>query len=511
MRKPKSTSKKKSTKIEPSASAGLYDASLGYRKFRTSVISTRYNDDYYQNVTNSNWQLLLSQAREIFSNVGAVKNAIHEIADLSIGDAWNAKYKGTDEEWGKIAEKWLNEWFKICDVKGQPNTLLRDLKLASISVDRDGDCLVVLTKSQDGKFPRIQWIPAHMLGNRDGEAGSEIKSGIFKGYKNYNGVIVNEYGSAVGYYILQDKPENDLQISVVDSQLVYDPEYIDQYRGMTSLASALNDWEDYKTIKSFEVKAIKQASNMALAMHVPAEQINDVAGDEPDSPFVNRTTVSGPDGKEATINEKTLQGGEVLVFAADAGAKLEVLENNRPGQNTAAFLMDHVLKHAFLSMRLPIEFSYDLNSRGAVTKLLAQKIQRRIEDRQQQVLYPLWKRIVTYALGVAIKNKLLPPSNDWWNFEPTYPRSFSVENFKDTKSDLDMYSKGILTGTQIAAGQGYDYYENVTQKCKELAYAKQQAQQYGVSFSDVVQLTPNGNPTSSAPQQDLQQTTDNQV
>jgi enoyl-CoA hydratase/carnithine racemase len=35
-----------------------------------------------------------------------------------VGRAWNAKYCGTDKEWGKKAEKWVNEmWYPMADAR----------------------------------------------------------------------------------------------------------------------------------------------------------------------------------------------------------------------------------------------------------------------------------------------------------------------------------------------------------------------------------------------------------
>ena len=135
------------------------------------------------------------------------------------------------------------------------------------------------------------------------------------------------------------------------------------------------------------------------------------------------------------------------------------------------------------------------NSRGATTKLVVAKAQRRIEDLQNHVIYPIWKRIINYAVAKAIKSGILPKSDTWWMWEPTLPRQFVLDNYKDVKGDLDMYSKCLTTGTKLAASYGYDYFTNIEQKAKELAYADEIAKKYNINRGDLILVTQQGNAT----------------
>jgi hypothetical protein len=240
-------------------------------------------------------------------------------------------------------------------------------------------------------------------------------------------------------------------------------------------------------------------------MFVPEQFHADLQNEYSDSPY---TTTVTPTGSRA-LSVETLQGGDTMIFRPDSGAKLEVLNSNRPSTNTAQFLLDHVLRHAFLSLRWPIELAFDLNSRGATTKLVVAKAQRRIESRQTYTIYPVWKRIISYAIAKFIKNGNLPPNEQWYMFEPTYPRQFVLDNFKDVKSDLELYNKSFTTGTKIAAAYGYDYYQNLEEKAKELSKADEIAKKYGLNRNEIIMQTQQGNavaaPESNGETEDVQE------
>ncbi len=469
--------------------SSVYQGSLPAQTWNAPRIiqSQNHNQDFNKNVSTYEWNTILSRAREIYANLGGVKNAICEIGDLATGDAWGGKYTGEDEEWGKIASEYLNNWFEICDVRGQPYSFNRMLRLATISVERDGDCLCVLSTTPDGTGARLQWIPAHSIGSRQ---NGLIKEGAYKGNNSFNGIIFNKAGIPVAYNIRGEKEDGsqDSRISVRDAHLLFDPEYVEQGRGLSSLAAAVVDWDMYKQIRYFEMMGIKAASNFAYKLTLPPEEIEDEtgSGNYPSWPG-GPAQVTG--SRNAWVEE--LQGGEVPVFSTENQGKIEVLESNRPSNNTQAFLLDHVLRHAFLSLRWPLELSYDLNSRGATTKLAAVKAQRRIEGTQARVLYPLWKRVAGYAISKAINSGYIPmpkDQKDWKRFEPDYPRSFTLDQYKDTKSDIESYNRGWITGTQVAASCGYDLHANLVQKDKEISDAKAIAAKSGNDWKDILSL-----------------------
>jgi len=122
--------------------------------------------DTEKDIPFQDWRTVVSYSRRLYANDGLVKGAIDQMAQHAVGRAWNPNYTGEDANWGKEAEQWLTEeWFGVCDVRGDQWDFKTSLFNDSVALDVDGDFLVILTETEGG-FPAIQHLPAHKLGVR---------------------------------------------------------------------------------------------------------------------------------------------------------------------------------------------------------------------------------------------------------------------------------------------------------------------------------------------------------
>jgi hypothetical protein len=483
-KKPVARKKQQRASIAKPQASGMVDGSWPFHfpQTRTVLNYQGYDRNFHDNVSESDNDVIISRARNLYHNLGAVYNCVQEQAEFSLGEGWDAEFAGTDTEFGKITAEWLNNnWYEIADVRGQPWTLKRDLKVATISAIRDGDCLAVLTNDNSGLFPRIQWIEGHNIGSRK---SGIIESGPFRGYASLNGVIYSKAGSVIGYNILgsADDGSEDQQVSVVDSQLVYDPSAFSQGRGLSGIAAGIPDLDHYKTIKEFELAAIKAQGDKTFAVTLPAEELD--TGEFDENYTQSGSVVTG-------IQREVLQGSQTVLLKAGTNSKFENLTGNRPGPNTQQFLVEHALENAFAALRWPLA-SFTIN-KSAPTKLAVIRAQRRVNEIQMGIIYPVWKRIINYAVAKAIKSKILPYSDDWYKWRPTWPKDLVFDAFKDVKSDLELYKLGVITGTQMASALGLNYKDNIDQKIDEIAYINEKSAEKNVNPNMVLQLTPNLN------------------
>jgi len=101
--------------IVKKASSGMYDAANPYRFQPRTLFVNNFVADYSQNVTSTDWKTILSKARDLYSNTPSIKNSIHEIADLAIGDAWSPKFTGEDKEFESACKEYLAAWYQMPD------------------------------------------------------------------------------------------------------------------------------------------------------------------------------------------------------------------------------------------------------------------------------------------------------------------------------------------------------------------------------------------------------------
>lgn len=497
----KKNSKKKVATNQPKPVAShLYNSSKTYRPLKSYIAFSQFNQDHNLNVNEYDLALIRSRARDLYANTPAIRNAIAEIADFAVGDAWLLKSTSQDKEYKDAVESFVNKnWIPLVEWH-------KTLRLAIKSVLRDGDFLFTLTKSADGTYPKIQLIPAHKIGNGKNLYNGTVEDGPYKGYNICKGVILNDNGEPIAYNLVNPN-QPDQQISVLNCRLVSETDNIDQLRGESALKDCVNIWEDINTVISFELQGIKTAASKALIINAPTNQVAGLANMDDNNPLETTAVETTETGKTVSVKQSELRGGEVIVFDnTQGGGEMKQVDTNRPTQNVQAFIEERV-RHAMLCLRWPIEFSVNLDMSGATAKTTIQKIQRRIAEVQQMILLPVWRRVMPYVIAVAAKNGYIPRHVDWLKIEPTYPKSFSYEQLKDTKSDLEMYNKGILTATQICAAEGYDYKDNLTEKADELEFRNKLAAERNINPNDLVLITPNGNstpPASPTPQQQQQ-------
>lgn len=416
------------------------------RPFEIQTINTIAKE-----VSQYDWYQLLSDSRKLYCNLGPVTGAIDDKATYSIGRAWNAKYLGTDPK-GFAAEKWVNEnWYPMADARGPMFDFKTDLFLESVSIDRDGEIYVYLTESEDGQWPMIQLLPAHMIGNRD-EADGPLKTGPYAGLKCIQGVVTNDQGRAVAYHVLGPVAADDRFISARDLIQIFDPRWADQVRGFPVFMHALLDLKDLRQIQGYEKLAAELMSSVGL-----------IEWNETGAPDLDPATILngrnamfvGSNPMPAVTVEQIPGGGNAKYFRANSGSKIEQLKNERPSVQLDAF-MDRLIRNACVGAGWPFELTWSSEKLGgANVRLLIAKAMRAVEDRQD-LLRPVAKRCVGYAVAKAIKSGILEGFDDWYNWGFGMPARMTADYGRESAADLNDLNAGIRSLTDILAEEGKD-------------------------------------------------------
>lgn len=412
-------------------------------------------------VNQYDWYQLLSDSRKLYCNLGPVTGAIDDKATYAVGRAWNAKYTGEDKEWGKLAEKWVNEqWYPMADARGPMFDFKTDLFLQSVSVDRDGEIYIYLTESKDG-WPQIQLLPAHMIGDRD-NAEPIVQDGPYKGLKVIQGVVTNEFGRAVAYHVLGETAKQDKYISARDLIQVFDPRWADQVRGFPVFMHALLDLKDLRQIQGYEKIAAELMSSVGLI-----EWNEQGAPDlDPQTILKGNTNFVGSSPAPAVTIEQMAGGGNVKYFRSGSNSKLEQLKNERPSVQLDAF-MDRLIRNACVGAGWPFELTWDASKLGgANVRLLIAKAMRAVEDRQD-LLRPIAKRCVGYAVAKAIKEGILPPNDEWYSWRFTMPARMTADYGREAAADREDYLAGIINLGDILAEEGKDLDTHISERHEE--------------------------------------------
>lgn len=413
-------------------------------------------------VSLGDWTVLVSDSRKLFCNLGPAKGAICDKAVYSVGRAWDAKFCGEDTEWGKQAEEWVNRiWYPTADVRGGMFDFKTDLYVSSISIDRDGEIYVFLTQSDAG-WPQIQLIPATKIGQRDSDG--IVKVGPYQGLRIIQGIIYNANGCAVAYRVMGNKPDEDIDYSARDLIQIFDPEWADQVRGFPAFTHALLDLKDLRTTQGFEKVAAMIASSIGLI------EKNETGAPDPNDIMnalrkgAQASTVSDSTSPSAII--RNYQGVTTRFFRAGTGSGLEQLKSERPGDGWEKF-MNRLIRNACAGAGWPYELTWDSAALGgANVRLLVARAMRTVEDRQD-LLRPVARRIVGYAVAKAIKLGLLPVNAEWYKWEFAMPARISVDYGRDGNSDREDYKLGLTNLTAILSQQGISLEQHIAERVAE--------------------------------------------
>ena len=439
-------------------------------------------------ITPNDFQKTLSLSRQLFARVTEVSGALLQKNNYVIGDSWEPRFDGADQDWGREAEDYLERWFKVCNLRGEPFDWTTSLYVDSLAIDRDGDAAMILAVV-DGE-PRLQFVAAHQIGsrsiaitNRDGT--STVNSGKFVGAKIYNGAIFGKNQNVIGYNILGETSTDDQQIGVESCQLLYEPEWSDQGRGIPRLASSIMNWMDYEDIHHFLKKQVKLDSSQGILHY------NETGEAATESDFI-----LGRDS--ASVNQdvkvEQLQGSEIMYFKASGGGKIEPFRSDRPSPNVDAFTM-RLVRGCLQSMGWFFEI-YDPSKVGGSSTRLIQDMARSSIRSKQRLVQRRAMRAVAHALGVAMSNGSLRQNDsaDWLRWSFTLPSRITVDAHYDDETSMNRIKLGAGTYAEFFGEKGKWWEDEVRQRIKEQAFFIAECARQGVDVDQVQLLTPNGMP-----------------
>jgi hypothetical protein len=398
----------------------------------------------------STWRQMLSSGRFLFANVPMLRGALLEQCNFSF--PLTAHYVGKDEEWGKLAEEWVYEWQKNCNVRGPlfHSGMISRLRLIGRKVD--GDIFTALIRSKKGDFPKTQLIRAHRVGDRNG-FNCEVTEKPYKGMRSCNGAIVNDYGVVVAHRVLGDTADEDEFISANDMFPLYRPDYSDQYRGISELCATIRSWADIKRLREYEMRAQQLAASVAL-IEKNATGYADEASSALEVPDADTEVAGTPTG----LVTESFEGGLVKYYKANSGSGLEGFRGNDRPAKDAQDWEDKIVGQGFYGIEWDPDFALGLKEPGgAWVRAKGQKIIRAIGN---NVGIEAWAQEIEtgFALGQAIADKVLPaprkdPNIFAWNFSLGIPFP-TVDSGNDEQALREAYKLGVITFQTLVSRTG---------------------------------------------------------
>ncbi len=407
-------------------------------------------------------------ARYLFSRCPDLGGAVMQKSSWVVGPgSFKPIFHTADTVWNDLAEDFLiTQFYPNCSPRGANYNFTTILNQTSMALDIDGDTGCLLTYTENG-FPQIDLVAAHRIGQRKATE-KVITKGVFEGFDICDGVITKN-NKPYGYRLLGDKIDGseDIDIASKSFQLLFEPEWSDQQRGISRIARSITDWQNQDDINEFLLQAVKFASSIALKHKTES---GDASGSGFD-PGQSEDTACLNSGVTVT----PINGGEMVFLKAGTGEDIETIENKNPSPETEAFI-ERIQKRALFSIGWQQEM-LDASKVGGASVRLIQDLARRSVSTRQETIERRAKFIVAYAIANAIKIGILPPNKEWFKFSFTKGASITVDAGNENKSDIENYKMGTVTLSDICAKRGQDWYEvrNQTQREVEDLLTRAQA------------------------------------
>jgi lambda family phage portal protein len=411
---------------------------------------------------------LIRAARDLADNFPPVRSLLLKFATYVSGRIAYQARTGDHDVDTKI-EKYWQKWCNECDFLGRHNfTTL--LQLAVTAMLRDGDCGFIIVR--DGEDLKLQSVEADRIGSPYDRTDTD---------KYIGGINVDDYGRPVSYTIFT-RTINNQYISPTDIPAkefihLFDAARLDEYRGRSAFATALNATRDLQEAIKAEVQAIKYASYQSGVITTESGAAD--AGD-----YFARGN-SNDQGQVARL--QSLDPGTVNYLGS--GEKMEMFKSDRP---TGAFgeFIRLIQAHICMAVGLPYGFAFDADKSGPMARMEAAMAERTFLRWRGLLEGKFLDRIKNIILLDAAARGLIPDSEYLLDGRWCWPAKVSIDYGREANADINLWKAGLKTAGQIYSDMGEDYEEALRARAKEANMIKELGQEFDIQPSRISDSVP---------------------
>ena len=424
-------------------------------------------------------------ARDLFRSSPSIRAAITRKNSWACANGWTPKYKGVDQAYGKLILDYLqNVVYPNCNIAGGNYSFNRTLTTISNEIDVGGDCLVAFVVTRDNLL-RLSLYPSSNVAQRNTTLKT-VEAGRYKGNSIYDGVVYDTNLTPIAYSLLGETKEDDYFISARNSQLLFEPEEGQMFRGVSCIAASLIDALNTQDITDYLSRTVKLQSKMGIQIGTGTG-----TGEEYVSNYGGIGAAEA--NTEATDNTPVIQDmGDFIFFNSKENEGAKSFEPKQPGTGVPEWLRGIEEKVLYnIGWHLALISPNSIGSYAA--RIMESQVQQMISSRQQTL-----KRIAkTYCLASiarAIDNGDLPPSatNDWRNIDFHLPPSFVIDQYYSQQTAMQQWEKGNNSLSNITAKDGIDWLELRQQRETEADDALERAdrltKKYNITMTRALDL-----------------------
>ncbi len=430
-----------------------------------------------KNASSENWRSsrdrinLMWDGRDVTRNFAILRGMMLRIVQYVCDGTTYISQTG-DEEIDNAYQQYFNEWAKTADITGRHN--FGDLVMMAFwGMLIDGDHGWNMLTMPDPSNPRVQTlkiqpIEADRIGNVYNP--SETNEG-----NKIGGLVVGDMGEVLAYEIykrgrLNVQYTKEMDVPAEQFIHLFDPTRVDQYRGVSALATAIAPARDLYEIYEFEIQGCKYQIGWGGFVKV-ADPYKEGSISQWDDEITDaRGNPTGTVKMQPGLIRR-LSAGEEVQFAPGT---------NRPN---GAFLnlVQTMVREMAMGLNFPYGFLYDMSTFGGhASRIEIAQAQRGIRRFQKLLKEQALDLVRDKVLGLAIGQGLLPAHPAWRKGSWGFGASLSGDYGNDTSANLAKLNAGLITASDLISEGGKTFEEITRRQATEIQYQQRVASETGV-------------------------------
>jgi lambda family phage portal protein len=414
---------------------------------------------------------LIRAARDLADNFPPVRSLLLKFSTYVSGRLTYQARTG-DKDVDEQVERYWRNWCKSCDFLRR-HDFVTLLQLAVMAILRDGDCGFIIVRDK-GEL-KLQSVEADRIGSPYNRL---IDSDTYIG-----GILLDEYGRPDKFQIFVRTISNQYieptDIPAAEFIHLFDATRLDEYRGRSAFATALNAARDLQEALKAEIQAIKYASY----------QTGVIVTENGSADAADYFATSNQNDLGQTEKLSNIDPGAINYLSP--GEKMEMFKSDRPGGAFGEFVR-LVQSHICMSVGLPYGFAFDADKSGPMARMEAAMAERTFARWRRLLESQFLDRIKNIILLDAQSRGLLPESEYLLDGRWCWPAKVSIDYGREANADIALWKAGLKTAGQIYSEMGEDYEEAFRARAKEAAMIKDLGIEYSlepIRISDSVVKT----------------------
>jgi lambda family phage portal protein len=412
---------------------------------------------------------LIRAARDLADNFPPVRSLLLKFATYVSGRLSYQARTGNKDLDAQVERYWA-DWCSKCDfLRRHDFTSL--LQLAVMAILRDGDCGFVIVR-EAGEL-RLQSVEADRIGSPYNR--------LIDSDKYIGGIMLDEYGRPEKYQIyvrtINNQYIDSTDIDAAEFIHLFDATRLDEYRGRSAFATALNAARDLQEALKAEIQAIKYASY----------QTGVITTENGSADASDYFATSSRNDNGQTEKLSNIDPGAINYLSP--GEKMEMFQSERPGGAFGEFIR-LVQSHICMSVGLPYGFAFDADKSGPMARMEAAMAERTFARWRGLLESQFLNRIKNIVLLDGVSQGKIEDSEFLLDGRWCWPAKVSIDYGREAQADIALWKAGLKTAGQIYADAGEDYEEALRARAKEAGMIKELGQEFDIQASRISDSVP---------------------